>query len=118
MAHQAAAFGGRVFRRGPTDVIARGFAVHAGKGLGQPVVVDGKPGANTIIAPEAVANATDGHTLLMAATNHTMIPALYHSRVKFDAIKSSTRVVAIWARCTRPLRMSCDRVTSSRCIVL
>jgi tripartite-type tricarboxylate transporter receptor subunit TctC len=30
----------------------------------------------------------DGHTLLLAATNHTMIPALYGSRVKFDALQS------------------------------
>lgn len=73
---------------GPTDVVARGLADQATKGLGQPVVVDNKPGANTIIAAEAVASATDGHTLLMAATNHTMIPALYSARVKFDAVRS------------------------------
>ncbi len=73
---------------GPTDIVARGFADQAGRGLGQPVIVDNKPGANTIIAAEAVASATDGHTLLMAATNHTMIPALYSVRVKFDAVKS------------------------------
>ena len=73
---------------GPTDIVARSFAAQAGKALGQPVVVDNKPGANTIIAAEAVASATDAHTLLMAATNHTMIPALYSDRVKFDALKS------------------------------
>ena len=73
---------------GPTDVVARAFAEHAGKGLAQPMVVDNKPGANSIIAAESVALATDGHTLLMAATNHTMIPALYATRIKFDAVKS------------------------------
>ena len=73
---------------GPTDLVARGFADHARKSLGQPVIVDNKPGANTIIAAEAVAAASDGHTLLMAATNHTMIPALYSNRVKFDAVRS------------------------------
>ncbi len=73
---------------GPTDIIARSFAAQAGKGLGQPVIVDNKPGANTIIAAEAVASATDAHTLLMAATNHTMIPALYRDRVKFEVIQS------------------------------
>lgn len=73
---------------GPTDIVARSFAEHAAKTLGQPVIVDNKPGANTIIAAEAVASATDTHTLLMAATNHTMIPALYSGRVKFDALKS------------------------------
>ena len=74
---------------GPTDVLARAFAEHASRTLGQAVIVDNKPGANTILAAEAVAAASaDGHTLLMAATNHTMIPALYSSRVKFDALRS------------------------------
>jgi len=74
---------------GPTDVVARAFAELASRALGQPVIVDNKPGANTILAAEAVASApADGHTLLMAATNHTMIPALYSARVKFDAVRS------------------------------
>lgn len=74
---------------GPTDVVARAFADHAGKALGQPFVVDNKPGANTILAAQAVAGASaDGYTLLFGATNHTMIPALYGSRVKFDVQRS------------------------------
>lgn len=74
---------------GPTDIVARAFAEQASRTLGQPVVVENKPGANTILAAEAVAAApADGYTLLMAATNHTMIPALYSARVKFDAVKS------------------------------
>lgn len=74
---------------GPTDVVARAFAEHASRALGQPVIVENKPGANTILAAEAVASApADGYTLLMAATNHTMIPALYSTRVKFDAVRS------------------------------
>src|SRR5256885_14916916 len=55
---------------GPTDVVARAFADHAGKALGQPFVVDNKPGANTIVAAQAVAGApADGYTLLFGATN-------------------------------------------------
>lgn len=74
---------------GPTDVVARAFAEHASRALGQPVIVENKPGANTILAAEAVASApADGYTLLMAATNHTMIPAFYSARVKFDAVRS------------------------------
>ncbi|VTU46498.1 Argininosuccinate lyase (plasmid) [Variovorax sp. SRS16] len=74
---------------GPTDVVARAFADHASRALGQPFVVDNKPGANTIIAAQAVAGApADGYTLLFGATNHTMIPALYSNRVKFDTVRS------------------------------
>jgi tripartite-type tricarboxylate transporter receptor subunit TctC len=81
---------------GPTDVVARAFADHAGRQLGQPVIVDNKPGANTILAAEAVASApADGYTLLLGATNHTMIPALYSSRVKFDVLKSFAPVCTL-----------------------
>lgn len=81
---------------GPTDVVARAFAEHASRALGQPVIVENKPGANSILAAEAVASApADGYTLLMAATNHTMIPALYSARVKFDAVRSFAPVCTL-----------------------
>ncbi|MEY5099307.1 MAG: hypothetical protein RJA36_2026 [Pseudomonadota bacterium] len=81
---------------GPTDVVARTFAEHAARALGQPVIVENKPGANTILAAEAVATApADGYTLLLAATNHTMIPALYSARVRFDAIRSFAPVCTL-----------------------
>jgi tripartite-type tricarboxylate transporter receptor subunit TctC len=81
---------------GPTDVLARAFAESAAKYLKQPVVVENKPGANTIIAAEAVASAKpDGYTLLFGASNHTMIPALYQDRVKFDALKSFAPICSI-----------------------
>jgi tripartite-type tricarboxylate transporter receptor subunit TctC len=81
---------------GPTDVVARAFAEHASRALGQPFIVENKPGANSTLAADAVASAApDGHTLLFAATNHTMIPALYSSRVKFDAVKSFAAVCSV-----------------------
>lgn len=71
---------------GPTDVLARAFARHASEALGKPVVVENRPGAGTMIAADAVARAKpDGYTLLMAATNHSMIPALQPPRPGFDA---------------------------------
>ena len=81
---------------GPTDVVARAFGDFAARSLGQPVVIDNKPGANTILAAEAVASApADGYTLLLGALNHTMIPALYSSRVKFDALRSFSPVCSL-----------------------
>lgn len=86
---------------GPSDIVARAFADHAAKALGQPMVVDNKPGANAVIATEAVAQALpDGHTLLAAATNHTMIPALYAGRVKFDAAASFKPVCTLASSAT------------------
>lgn len=81
---------------GPSDTVARAFADHAGKSLSQTVIVENRPGANAVIATEAVASAKpDGLTLLAAATNHTMIPALYAGRTKFDAAKSFAPVCTL-----------------------
>lgn len=81
---------------GPTDVVARAFASYASQALGQTFVVENRPGANTILAAEAVAkSAPDGYTLLFGATNHTMIPALYADRVRFDALTSFTPLCAV-----------------------
>ena len=86
---------------GPSDIVARAFAEHAARPLGQPVVVENKPGANAVLATEAVASAkADGQTLLAAATNHTMIPALYGNRIKFDAAKSFVPVCTLAASAT------------------
>jgi tripartite-type tricarboxylate transporter receptor subunit TctC len=81
---------------GPSDIVARAFADHAARALGQPFLVENKPGANAVLATEAVAAAKpDGLTLLAAATNHTMIPALYAGRIKFDAARSFTPVCTL-----------------------
>jgi tripartite-type tricarboxylate transporter receptor subunit TctC len=81
---------------GPTDVVARAFAAYAGQALGQTFIVENRPGANTILAAEYVAKApADGYTLLFGATNHTMIPALYRDRVKFDALRSYTPICTL-----------------------
>ncbi len=86
---------------GPSDLVARAFADQAGKSLSQPFIVETKPGANAVLATEAVATAKpDGMTLLAAATNHTMIPALYGGRIKFDAAKSFVPVCTLASSAT------------------
>lgn len=60
------------------DIIARSIAPLMSRRLGQPVIVDNKPGASGTIALTLVAKAApDGHTLLMAADSMTMTPSLY-----------------------------------------
>lgn len=73
---------------GPTDLVARMVAVHLQQRLGQPFVVDNRPGAGSNIASEAVATApADGYTLLLAAAPLTMNSYVY-KKLKFDAVKS------------------------------
>ena len=64
---------------GSTDVIARIVGARLGERLGQPVVVDNRPGGSSVIGVEMVARALpDGHTLLMGAgslgTLNVMMP--------------------------------------------
>jgi len=86
---------------GPSDLVARAFADQAAKSIGQTVIVGNKAGANSVLAAEAVAAAKpDGLTLLAAATNHTVIPALYTGRIKFDAAKSFVPVCTLASSAT------------------
>jgi tripartite-type tricarboxylate transporter receptor subunit TctC len=63
---------------GGTDTIARALADGLGKELGQPVIVDNKPGAGTVIGNDAVAkSAADGHTLLLNTSAVAIVPSLF-----------------------------------------
>jgi tripartite-type tricarboxylate transporter receptor subunit TctC len=62
---------------GGTDLVARTLGNDMSKELGQPVIVENKPGAGTIIGTDAVAkSAPDGYTLLMATFAHAANPSL------------------------------------------
>jgi tripartite-type tricarboxylate transporter receptor subunit TctC len=71
-----------------SDVISRTFANKLQEGLGQPVVVEAKPGAGGVLGSEAAARATpDGYTLVMATNStHGSNPALY-AKLPYDPIK-------------------------------
>jgi tripartite-type tricarboxylate transporter receptor subunit TctC len=77
---------------GSTDPIARIIAKGLTDALGQPVVIDNKPGAGTMIGTEFVARTpADGHTLLLASSSHTVNPSLYR-KVNYDPIRDFTGV--------------------------
>jgi tripartite-type tricarboxylate transporter receptor subunit TctC len=78
---------------GPTDIAARLIAQWLSDRLGQPFIVDNRPGAATNIATEAVAHAPpDGYTLLAAVSSNAINPALYT-----DLTFSFTRDIAMVA---------------------
>jgi tripartite-type tricarboxylate transporter receptor subunit TctC len=69
---------------GGNDILARALAPRLSQLLGQPVVVENKPGAGGNIGTDAVARATpDGHTLLIASNQATINPAL-GTKTPFD----------------------------------
>ena len=63
---------------GPTDLVARVIAEAMSQDLGQPVVIDNRPGANGNVAVEAVAKSEpDGYTLVYNTSAVSISPALY-----------------------------------------
>jgi len=69
---------------GSTDLIARLVGEWLSQKLGQPVVIENKPGGGTNIGVQAVVNAApDGYTLLFALATNTINPSLYKS-LPFD----------------------------------
>lgn len=83
---------------GTTDVVARILGKEIGDDLGQPVVIENRPGAGSNIAAEMVARADpDGYTLLMVAVtsaiNHTLYKNLkFDLTTDFDPVALAVRV--------------------------
>jgi tripartite-type tricarboxylate transporter receptor subunit TctC len=80
-----------------TDVVARLVAQKLAEGVGQPVIVDNRPGAGSIIGTELVAKAaSDGYTLLVVASSITINPGL-HKSLPYDAIRDLAPITQLSA---------------------
>ena len=80
---------------GSNDVVARAMSLPLSKSLGQSVVVENRPGANTIIGTEAVARApADGHTVLIAGFTF-MSNAALRTKLPYDPHKDFVPVTGI-----------------------
>ena len=80
---------------GVADILGRVLAPPLNRALGQSVVVENRPGANTVIGAELVARApADGHTLLIMAPSFT-INAAARSKLPYDTVKDFAGVTRI-----------------------
>jgi tripartite-type tricarboxylate transporter receptor subunit TctC len=72
---------------GAVDTVARVVGQKMSESLGQPVVIENKPGAGGNLAADTVArSAPDGYTVLLTTNGHAISPALYRT-LPFDAVK-------------------------------
>ncbi|WP_249221518.1 tripartite tricarboxylate transporter substrate binding protein [Cupriavidus sp. KK10] len=85
---------------GFNDTLARTVGEKLTKLWKQPVVVDNRPGANTLIGNSMVAKAApDGYTLLITPLPFAALPALYDTKLPYNATKDFSPV--IWAASTQ-----------------
>lgn len=80
---------------GTTDLVTRALAEALAKSLGQPVLVESKPGAGTTLGADYVAKSKpDGYTLLMGAVHHTIAPSVYR-KLPYDFQKDLLPVTTV-----------------------
>ncbi|SPS02423.1 tripartite tricarboxylate transporter substrate binding protein [Cupriavidus taiwanensis] len=80
---------------GTTDILARALGEQLSKALGQPVIVENRPGAGATVGADYVAKAKpDGYTLLMGAVHHTIATSVY-KKLPYSFQKDLTPVSAL-----------------------
>ncbi len=80
-----------------TDLIARTVADTMSKSMGQPVVIENKPGAGGTIAASQVAKGeADGYTVLVHSSGHALNPAIY-STLAYDTLKDLSGITPLAA---------------------
>lgn len=80
-----------------TDLIARSIADTMSKSMGQPIVIENKPGAGgTIAAGQVAKGEADGYTVLVHSSGHALNPAIY-STIGYDTLKDLTGITPLAA---------------------
>jgi tripartite-type tricarboxylate transporter receptor subunit TctC len=77
---------------GPTDFLARTVGEKVSSRVGQPVLVEARPGANERVATEYLLRSpADGYTVVLVAPPHAINPSLF--KMNYDAAKDTTGVI-------------------------
>ncbi|MBH1963232.1 MAG: tripartite tricarboxylate transporter substrate binding protein [Comamonadaceae bacterium] len=73
---------------GPSDIVARVIADEMSRSLGQPLVIDNKPGAGSMVGTEIVVRSpADGYTLLLTDLPVTIVPHVLKASAKYNPVK-------------------------------
>ena len=81
---------------GPSDVLARGFSQKLGESLGQPIIIDNKPGAGTNLAAEFVAKSkADGYTIFLMMVGTQAINETLYKKLSYNTIKDFSPISLI-----------------------
>jgi tripartite-type tricarboxylate transporter receptor subunit TctC len=80
---------------GAVDNFARPIGPKLGELLGQPVIIENRPGGNTSIAADLVAKAPpDGYTIVLTSVNHYLLP-MFTKNLPYDAMRDFTPIVIV-----------------------
>ena len=80
-----------------TDIIARTIGDAMSKSMGQPILIENKPGAGGTIAASQVARGeADGYTVLVHSSGHALNPAIY-TTIGYDTLKDLTGITPLAA---------------------
>jgi tripartite-type tricarboxylate transporter receptor subunit TctC len=81
---------------GPSDVLARAIGQKLGDNVGQPVIIENRPGAGGNIASDYVAKSPpDGYTLMIATVGTHAINASLYSKLPFDTVRDFAPIALV-----------------------
>lgn len=83
---------------GPSEIEARLYTQKLGENLGQPFVLDFKPGAEGIVAAQALIRTGAGGNALLFATNSFTVSAAFSNNLPFDPLKDITPIINMTSR--------------------
>lgn len=107
---------------GPSDVLARGFSQKLGESLGQPIIIDNKPGAGTNLAAEFVAKSkADGYTIFLMMVGTQAINETLYKKLSYNTIQDFSPIslvasssLMLVANPSVPVKNVADLITYSK----